>query len=183
MRETERSRFTLRFEDPRGILRWWPTARSWVEGGSGQAAGPCSEPDTSQQASSLPSCCCQSRGRRRSISRGRVTVPGMQMRSLEPEGEVRDPGLPSKSTAGIPHTHYLPFSSAGGHNFSLGGCWGLNPKVAEVADTQPCRVLEGSAEAGAGGERNVGEQPRHVCGPKTIAVVPPSGRARMGAAC
>lgn len=74
----------------------------------------------------------------------------MQMRSLEPEGEVRDPGLPSKSTAGIPHTYYLPFSSAGGHNFSLGGCWGLNPKVAEVADTQPCRVLEGSAEAGAG---------------------------------
>lgn len=36
MMEAERSGFTRRYDDSRGIQRWWPRARSWVEqGGAG----------------------------------------------------------------------------------------------------------------------------------------------------
>lgn len=82
-----------------------------------------------------------------------------------------------------PKTHDLSLSSAWGAEFFSRGVLGTESQVGQgSANTQPRRVLEGSAEPG-GVERNVGKQPRHVREPKTIAAAPLSQRAAMGNAC
>lgn len=83
------------------------------------------------------------------------SAPGMQMRSLILEGEVRDPGLPSTISSGMPpyppHTVLLSLLP-GGRVLLQGGLGGPIPSWTEVSQHLALQGPEGSAEPGRGGE-------------------------------